>query len=270
MKKLCFLFASICMALSVSAQHLDAGFSIGNASYIGDILTPRNGSHATQINPAFTLFTRWNTKHVNFNLRLMHTALEGSDLKGLYPERKLEFRTPLTEAAFTIEWNIIDVRFNYDNSYLTPYLFGGLAAYKFNPQREYEGEWIDLQPLGTEGQGIEGYDAPYKLVQLAIPFGAGLNLKVNKRLGLKFEFGVRKLFTDYLDDISGTNINYADLVNGNGQLAADLSIPADTPITDSNEVTYKRGSNDLDMYFVYEASFFYSLGSDKKLRCSYR
>ena len=39
----------------------------------------------------------------------------------------------------------------------TPYVTGGAAVFTFNPKAEYNGEWVALQPLGTEGQGLPQY-----------------------------------------------------------------------------------------------------------------
>ena len=43
-----------------------------------------------------------------------------------------------------------------------------------------------------------------KLTQIAIPFGIGVKMNVSKKVGLGLEWGPRKTFTDYLDDVSGT------------------------------------------------------------------
>ena len=54
--------------------------------------------------------------------------------------------------------------------------------------------------MGTEGQGIDGFGEKYKLTQFAIPMGAGVKIAVTERLNIGLEAGVRKTFTDYIDD----------------------------------------------------------------------
>ena len=89
----------------------------------------------------------------------------------------------------------------------SPYIFTGLAMYNFNPQaRQFDTEnpfdndgkdsnnpWLDLQPLGTEGQQSSHYPekAPYQLVQFAIPIGIGLKLSVGDNLSIALEYGMR-------------------------------------------------------------------------------
>ena len=34
--------------------------------------------------------------------------------------------------------------------------FVGVGGFYFNPKAKYEGKWVSLQPLGTEGQGLNG------------------------------------------------------------------------------------------------------------------
>ena len=64
---------------------------------------------------------------------------------------------------------------------------------------------VDLQPLGTEGQGtaVVGSEE-YSLTQVAIPLGGGIKIAVNPSFNIILEYGVRKTFTDYLDDVSTT------------------------------------------------------------------
>ncbi|MEO8734182.1 MAG: hypothetical protein ABI373_07615, partial [Flavobacteriales bacterium] len=49
------------------------------------------------------------------------------------------------------------------------YLFAGVGAFHFNPQAQYKGNWVDLRPLGTEGQGLPGGPVEYSLTGVCIP-----------------------------------------------------------------------------------------------------
>ncbi|MEZ5059160.1 MAG: hypothetical protein R2879_19155 [Saprospiraceae bacterium] len=143
-----------------------------------------------------------------------------------------------------------------------PYLFVGIAASSFNPKAKYNNEWVALQPLGTEGQGIGGNDSPYSKVAFAIPFGIGFKYAFNDLWNIGLEFGARKTFTDYLDDVGGTYTSYNELLAGNGQLAANLgnrtgeyldtepiNVPTGTP----------RGDNvTSDWYFIAGLSISYN------------
>jgi hypothetical protein len=85
-----------------------------------------------------------------------------------------------------------------------------VAVFAFNPQAKLGDQWYDLQPMGTEGQFLPGCDTcpePYKLVQFSIPFGVGIRYKLTDKIDLNVEMGLRKTFTDYLDDVSGNYPN---------------------------------------------------------------
>lgn len=271
MKTLTLLLASLLICLNTFAQHLDFGVSVGNASYIGDLITSRNGGHLNQFNLSKSVFVAYNKNRFRLKLELMNTTIEGDDENGIYPGRGLHFKTPILETSLTAAVNLTTIRFNHNNSFAAPYLFAGLAVYKFNPQALHNGEWIALQPHGTEGQGMEGFPAHYKLTEFAIPFGVGIKIKINRKVGIGFEIGVRKLFNDYLDDVSSTAISYLELYHGNGPLAAALSAPSNSSVTNAKEALYKRGAAGNDMYFVYQFNFSYTIfGRDNNLNFYYR
>ena len=67
-----------------------------------------------------------------------------------------------------------------------------------------DGQWYALQEPKTEGQGTTAFPSrkPYSLTQLSIPFGGGIKIGVSKDFNVIIEYGLRKTFTDYLDDIN--------------------------------------------------------------------
>ena len=141
--------------------------------------------------------------------------------------RNLSFRSPITEAALTAEWKFFGENRSYKfRPKYSPFVFAGVAVFRFNPQAKLGGQWYDLQPLGTEGQNLPGagtvYPERYKLVQVSIPMGVGVRYKLGPRLDLCAEIGLRKTFTDYLDDVSG---EYPDLneLRADNPIAAELS-----------------------------------------------
>ncbi len=82
-----------------------------------------------------------------------------------------------------------------------------------------------MQPLGTEGQGLNGAAShrKYKLVQISIPFGVGVKTNLAKNIGLSIEWGMRKTFTDYLDDVSQSYYDPKALTAAHGPTSALLS-----------------------------------------------
>ena len=121
-----------------------------------------------------------------------------------------------------------------------------------------DGEWVELQPLGTEGQGLPSYPGPYNRMQFNIPFGAGIKV-INRKVTVGFEAGARFLLTDYLDDVSSTVVNHREIFEGNSPLAARLSNPklgGDEGI----DLSYRRGSDRRDWYYMMNITLSYNFG----------
>lgn len=252
-----------------SAQGFELGLFGGGSLYSGDVSPREFGVYLADANPAFGGFLRYNfSKRISARLQGLGTQLEGADgVSNDRTDRELNFRTQIREATLTLEYNFF--RLSGDNSRFTPYVFGGVGVYQFNPQGNFDNQWVDLQPLGTEGQGLinPAYDPElYELTQLNIPFGGGLKFLIGERLTIGMEFGWRYLFTDYLDDIGFTRVNYIDLLENRGTLAARLSNPSiDNPNT-SDRLVYRRGGPYRDWYMAGGVTFSWLIGSRSAIR----
>lgn len=106
------------------------------------------------------------------------------------------------------------------------YLFLGIGGFYFNPQAKYHGSWVNLQPLGTEGQGLPGGGKKYSRVALCIPYGIGGKYAIDKDWSVGLEIGIRKTFTDYIDDVSTVYYDNAAIYNARGEVAAALADPS--------------------------------------------
>ena len=71
------------------------------------------------------------------------------------------------------------------------------------------------------------YQTAISLTQLALPFGGGIKYNLTSQVRIALEVGLRKLFTDYLDDVSGDYASSADLLAGRGAQSLDLSYRGD-------------------------------------------
>jgi len=107
--------------------------------------------------------------------------------------------------------------------------------------------------LSTEGQGIYPDKKPYSLWQPTIPFGGGFKFAISENLRIGFEIGLRKLFTDYLDDVSTSYPDQNDLLAARGQTAVDFSYRSDeVPGGDAafpTKSTQRGGAKQKDMYY---------------------
>lgn len=211
-----YIFVSLILGITcIQAQgqfidrYIRLGISAGAMGYMGDL---GNSFPTGRYNLGFG-------GYASYRLSPMF-ALRGSVLRGkisafdsdsdalLKQARNLSFRSDITE--FSVQ-GVFDFFFT-SRSYVyrpraTPYVFTGVSVFSFKPQAPIRGTWLDLQPLGTEGQylkdpGVE-YPDPYKLVQIAVPMGMGIRIELADEADLEIECGLRKTFTDYLDDVSG-------------------------------------------------------------------
>lgn len=245
----------------IQAQSAEIGIMGGVSLYGGDMSPNDLNGYMNELNPAFGAFARFNlNRALSLRAGISQAKVTGADINTDYPERMRNFRSNITEFALTMEF----VPFNWGDTrskvVTSPYLFGGAAVYRFNPQALYNNDWVDLQPLGTEGQGLAGYEAPYSLTQFAVLFGLGVKFTFNQAWAIGLEFGARKLFNDYLDDITSAEVNYLDVLTGNGTIAAELSNPT---IKEPQDVTYVRGGDFNDWYGIGSVTLSFRLQGRK-------
>jgi hypothetical protein len=115
---------------------------------------------------------------------------------------------------------------NTEYSRINPYLMAGISLFRFNPYTtDTLGSKYFLKPLSTEGQGLSMYPERknYSLLQFAIPFGAGVKFTVTESISIAWEIGLRKTFTDHLDDVSTTYVDAAALLAERGPKAVELA-----------------------------------------------
>ncbi|MCH8905099.1 MAG: hypothetical protein IIA45_14425, partial [Bacteroidetes bacterium] len=126
-------------------------------------------------------------------------------------------------------------------------------------------KWYELQPLGTEGQGIVAGKKTYSRTQLSIPAGISIIYKSNSRVRIGFEIGYRKTFTDYLDDVSTIYFDENILVEQKGTVAGAVSNRTREITTDPDQLVYfqagsQRGDpTDKDSYIFSVFSINYLL-----------
>jgi hypothetical protein len=125
--------------------------------------------------------------------------------------RNLHFASRILEASFIGEVYPINL-FAREGAWLpaaSPYFSAGGGCFYFEPTAVIRGVRERLRPLRTEGQGFEEYPQrnQYRNLQPNLCFGAGIKSELSPVINLRVEILVRKLFTDYLDDVSTDYIN---------------------------------------------------------------
>lgn len=244
----------------LTAQDREAGIFIGAANYQGDLVQPHVKFQETRT--AFGIIGR---KYINPRIsvrgNLMYAKVSGSDEYMGDPadlsnpdrfraRRNLHFRSNIYELSAVGEFNILPYISNSERYRIAPYVFAGAGLYYFNPQAELNGEWHNLQPLGTEGQTISDDDdmKPYSRLQGNVPYGVGLKFSLGNFWNVGVHAGQRLLFTDYLDDVS---TNYPENLEAiPTELGQELSWRGDE-LQNYNakfDGGNKRGTKDVDLY----------------------
>ena len=182
--------------------------------------------------PAGGLLYRHNLNgHYSFRFFGNYTEIKGYDSysnNDFEKNRNLSFKSMIIEAGAQLEFNFYEFALVKDaRRIITPFVFGGINYFYFNPQANNGSGWVDLQPLGTEGQGTSKYGDRKKYIrhQIAVPVGLGLKFKI-KRFAFTTEWGIRKTFTDYIDDISTTYVDPSVLGGQAAQLANRSQVPS--------------------------------------------
>jgi hypothetical protein len=193
-----FLGCMACMA-QTRKRHFrqkEVGLFGGASYYIGDI-NPR--THALYSAPAAGAFFRVAMSYrYAFRFGANYGRVWGKDALSKDPnqlERGLSFRSDIYEAHAFYEFNFVDYRIGQEKLYFSMFLFAGAAGYYMNPQADYGQGYVNLNTMNSEGQSYSNY-------QFALPFGVGIKWNITEQIGLGFEWGPRRLFTDYLDDVS--------------------------------------------------------------------
>jgi len=217
------LLAGMLLPLIVHAQwnvNLYGGFS----NYIGDMQT--SPYTTKQSNGSFGAGIQYDlTRHFSLLTNLTYgriSAADGYSSQADLRARNLNFESHITEWNLLAEYNLLDL----SEHKLTPYLFAGVAIFHFNPYSyDTTGKKVYLRPLSTEGEGLTQYPGrrPYALTQLAIPFGGGIKFRISDGVTLAYEIGMRKTFTDYLDDLSTTYVDQAALLAAHGPEAVEMA-----------------------------------------------
>ncbi len=232
MKRLIVLLSAM-FATQLFAQPLRLHIGGGFANYNGD-LQPKTFT----LKQAHGLISAGGTFNITdkFALRSDYsfTKLEADDKNNKdinFARRNLNFKTLIRELTLMGEYDI----FNLSEKVWTPYVFAGIGGYKFSPYTtdSIYGK-VFLHGVRTEGQGLPEFPDRkiYKKTQFNIPFGGGVKYALSDDIHLSVEMSMRKLFTDYLDDVSTAYVDQNVLLAGRGQVGVDLAFRGDELKTD--------------------------------------
>lgn len=287
------LLVSACCCISSFGQYtesssvFEAGISVGPTNLLSDL--GGNAGRGTKFikdnNFPATKFifgaylTYQPNEWLGFRLALNRGTLEGDDANikgkgGLEEARKnrnSNVRTPITEGMLLVEF-YPTVFLEGDPSdvfgRIRPYIVGGIGMFHFNPKGTdpKTGEWVELRPLHTEGEGFAEYPGrkEYKLTALNYNLGIGAKYFLSESVNLSLELLHRTTNTDYLDDVSTSYVDpavfYAHMPLAQAQLAERMANKSGT-VFGAYKAGDKRGTaTNNDAYFSFNVKLGFRLG----------
>lgn len=263
---------------------------IGGATHYSGELTNEQFFEARGLKPSIGLITRYTPRDIlTFRLSAQFGGLEGNDAwyenSDTENPRNLSFRSKLWDFTGAAEINLRSMDYR-QKSGIIPYLFGGVSVFKYNPETLFEydpssphvtrpgsaytdlqdrdEEWVELQPLGTEGQETTEFNERrrYSLTQLAVPVGAGIKAKLNQKWTIGLEYGLRITFTDYLDDVSTTYVDPTRIQAQYGPMSAAMADRS--PTLHDELIDNQRGNpENNDLYGIFGVTVTYRIYGNK-------
>jgi hypothetical protein len=252
MKKLLLALALI-LPFCGNSQDVDLGITGGIGLYSGDLSPKELAIYPDDYGFAGGIFLRQRfSRFVGLRTGLTLAKVKGNERNnGVMAERGLNFQSNITEFSLLGEIHLFHIGYARNKTVISPYFAFGVGLFAFNPKINWNGQLIELRPLTTEGQGLEGYPNRYSRTQFNIPLGAGVNILIKDRLTIGAEMIFRSTLFDYLDDVSDAPVKYGDVLTNRGELAARISNPMLDPSRAENlEVTYSRGGRYNDWYII--------------------
>ena len=236
MKRVVCVLCITVYSLTTFAQTQEVGIGIGISNFLGDLgkKEPNKRTYfgdleGSLFRPAVSVFYKNHFNHwAGVKIAFTYGVFEGDDRLARSEEfgddawfrnyRNLHFKSHVFELSAIVEANLMKYIPGSMRYRMAPFVFAGIAVLRFNPKAEYNGEWVSLQPLGTEGQGMSQYPdrQKYARFQPTIPLGFGFKFNINTYLAMSIEFGHRFTFTDYLDDVSTNYVSEGEFINQYG------------------------------------------------------
>lgn len=192
-----FVLMIILGSINISfGQYNEFGIGAGGFNYRGDLVRTFD---ITNFRPGFLLHYRRNLSgYASVRMAISGGRMYGSDNKpfdALSSQRNESFTNDIYEVSGTFEYYFLNFRTDKALVNWSPYLFGGLSMFGFNHQQEKNAEYSSIQP--------------------AIPMGVGFRYDFNQKFGASLEFGARKTFFDWLDNVSEGNPEIKNYNYGN-------------------------------------------------------
>lgn len=197
MKKF-FLISLVFVGAGARAQvryNSEIGLGLGGFNYTGDLT--RNYRFANHRFGAALIYRSTISHVISFRTTFSFGSVGAGEIPTdiAAKKRNAHFSRGIYEVAVGFEYHFLNWREDMRLLRFSPYIHAGLGVFA----------------LGNNTPK----PAEYSNVQLSIPFGVGMKYILSPHYYLGLEFGVRKTFFDYIDNISDGDLVYKNYQYGN-------------------------------------------------------
>lgn len=261
--KLYLLFV-LALPAGLSAQHLEIGGMLGASNYWGDV-APTMVLKETHV--AYGFYARLNiSSSFAFTAAINNCTVSGDDKNFAYNKlRNINFTTPITEYSGVIEFNFLPFGVDVLDKKFSPYVFWGLAFTQFDPQTIVKGQTVQLRNIQTE-------NVSYPSTVMCMPFGMGVKWQFHRHFAAEANVNFRRVFSDYLDDVSTVYPDNAQTMLKKGVVGAYVTDPSSgvNNSTPAFAAGTRRGNSDYtDWYVTSSVSISYRFYKRTKCRRFY-
>ena len=238
----------------ITKKYWDFEVVTGSTVYFGDLVTSSVSIYIPNSRPhlgfrlGYNINQRW-----KLQLRQNSLIIAGDDkrettlgkIRGSTFERGLSVRTTIIDLGVSTVFS----PFKHKKlSSLMPSFNAGVSGFYFNPQAQYNGQYYNLRPVGTEGQTLDGSKEAYSKFAVSIPVGVQMERHINQKFVLGIAWTYHKLFFDYLDDLSVGRYPEPEALKAANPDLGDIAVKLSNPNDQSGQRSYSA-DNDGFGYF---------------------
>lgn len=246
-----FSFISVARAQDDVKNSIEVGGMVGITQYYGDvssrIFSWKQKGPLTGLHVRYNYNSKWAGR---FGIHYGNVqARDAYSKKASQRLRNVNFKSSIVEFTFTGEYNILGFSSGSKRKYpgmevikFSPYVFTGFDIFLYSPKASLGGQYYKVAKLDTE------LGKAYRRVNLSIPIGVGVKYSPVNLWCIGLELGLRKTFTDYLDDVSGLYSDYNTVRDEQGETAAMLSDPSRLLGSNYQKSGYRGNPKSRDWY----------------------
>ena len=248
-------------------QVIEVGASAGLSSYWGDI-NPWNPLNKSKLGVGLVVRYYDNVRWA-FRFSYTNQTIAGSDkVSGYKPERGLSFSSKINDFALLAEFNFLNYFTGSKRSKFSPYLFGGLSVFTFNPKADDGTELCSLlTDVDYDSSIPENGKAKYSKTALSLPFGMGVKYSLGKKLGLTVEWRFHLAFTDWIDDCHAYYPTYTNAHDSFVHYSDPTGLTTDANNANDKKYVQRGNYSDYDWYGYLNVSLVYKFILPKKDKC---